>query len=500
VTGPPVSQPGSEAYPGRDLDILTGLRSGKRSYYPEYVRSTERLEHVVQELDGISRTLVRTAAGPRVLVEWVVRTAAAHLRADWLLFAVADGTLPAAHPRFLAVRDGELIDDEHGLTADVREQLAVLRTRPWEVEAPASGQGWVRVSMTLDDEPVGGIAARPGAGLEVAATDCAVLRVLANQAAVALHNSFLFHATAQLRGRSEQLYDATTQHARDLAARSAELAETQGQLVAAMQRQALDDERHRIARELHDSVTQSVLSIGMTIEVCRAELESMGGQGRKIAERLVPAKDLSRRAAEQLRTAIYALHRVADEPAAPLPILLQRLSTVHRPNDLHVRVMLLGQPIPLPPKVEQSILRWTGEALFNAAAHGEATRALVRLRYLANAVALSVSDNGTGDPAQLRRALRLSCAADLSGRHRGLANMQAMAEELDGTLSIRRSRSGGVLLRLSIPWPQRDSRQGIAVRLRGPEGLPEGGQRPLSSDEMGSDADLTDSTAVPWHA
>ena len=144
--------------------------------------------------------------------------------------------------------------------------------------------------MTLDDEPVGGIAARPSAGLEVAATDRAILRVLANQAAVALHNSFLFHATTQLRGRSDQLYDATTRHARDLAARSAELAETQRQLVAAMQRQALDDERHRIARELHDSVTQFVLSVGMTIEVCRAELESMGGPAGEIAWRLAPRR------------------------------------------------------------------------------------------------------------------------------------------------------------------------------------------------------------------
>jgi signal transduction histidine kinase len=155
-----------------------------------------------------------------------------------------------------------------------------------------------------------------------------------------------------------------------------------------------------------------------------------------------------------LRAAIYALHRPAEEPAGPLPVMLQRLSTVHRPNNLHVKVVLEGHPVPLPAKIEQSMLRWTGEALFNAAAHGEATRAVVRLGYLADTVTLSVSDNGTGDPAQLRRALRLSCAADLSGRHRGLANMLAMAEELDGTLSIRRSRSGGVFLRLTIPLPR----------------------------------------------
>jgi signal transduction histidine kinase len=463
VTGPPLTGSGHPDRPDGDLEVpdrpdgdlevLTGLRSGKRSYYPEYVRSAERIERAVQALDRISRVLVRTAAGPRTLVESVVRTATAHLGAEWLLFAVAEGVLPAARPRFLAMVGSELIDDESRLPADVAGHLAVLRSRPWEIESPDRGPGWVRVSMTLEDEPIGGIAARPCAGLEVAATDRAVVRVLANQAAVALHNSFLLQATTQLRGRSDQLYDATTRHARDLAARSAELAETQRQLVAATQRQVLDDERHRIARELHDSVTQSVLSIGMTIEVCRAELANMADPASRVAERLGPAKDLAQHAAEQLRTAIYALHRAADEPTGSLPVMLQRLSTVHQPTNLQVKVRLEGQPVPLPSDVEQSVLRWAGEALFNAAAHGKATYALIRLRYLADAMTISVSDNGTGDPAQLRRALRLSSGGDLSGLHRGLANMLDLAETLDGTLSIRQSRAGGVLLRLSIPLP-----------------------------------------------
>ncbi|MGO9159582.1 MAG: MadS family sensor histidine kinase [Streptosporangiaceae bacterium] len=445
--------PGDGGSAGRALEALTGIRSGKHSFYPEYVRSAERLEHAVRALDGISRALVRSTAGPRALVEWVVRTAAAHLSAELLLFVVADGVLPAARPRFLAVAGGRLVDDENALPAELRERLAVMRGRPWEAELAWASPGWIGVSMTLDNEPVGGIAVRPSAGLEVAATDRAILRVLANQAAVALHNSFLFHATTQLRGRSEQLFDATTQHARDLAARSAELAETQRQLVAVLQQQALDDERHRIARELHDSVTQSVLSAGMLVEVCRAELEALGGPAAKVAGRLAPARDLTRQAAEQLRASIYALHRPADESPGPLPVMLQRLAGAHQPMSLLVKVQVTGPTAALPPTVEQSLLRWTGEALFNAASHGRATRAIVRLRYLPGGVTLSVSDNGIGDPAQLRRALRMSSAADLSGRHRGLANMQAMAEELGGTLTIRKSRSGGVIIRVHIPLP-----------------------------------------------
>ncbi|GAA4146759.1 MadS family sensor histidine kinase [Actinomadura keratinilytica] len=441
--------------PTHDLGVLTGLRSGKRSFYPAYVRSTERLERTVKALDGISRALVRTAEGPRALVEAVVRAAAEHLQAHWLLLVVADGALRAARPRFLLYADDVLIDDEARLLAEPREHLAVLRSRPWEAATSAPDRAWVRAPMTLDDEPVGGIAARPGLGVEVADTDLAILRVLANQAAVALHNSYLFHAATMLRGRTEALSEAAERQARDLAARNAELAAVQERLFGAMRRQALDDERHRIARELHDSVTQYVLSAGMTVEVCRAELAARGGRSAEIAEQLAVAKDLNRQAVERLRAAIYALHHTSEEPAGPLPVMLQRLSTVHLPTDLDVRVRVEGGPVPLPPHAEQSVLRLVGEALFNAAAHGKANRALVRLRYRPAAVTVSVSDDGTGDPAQLRRALRLSRAADLSGRHRGLTNMVVRAEELGGRLSIVRSRMGGVMVRVEIPLPVR---------------------------------------------
>lgn len=438
-----------------DLGALTGLRTGKRSYYAEYVRSTERLERAVVALDGISRALVRTAEGPRTLVEAVVRAAAEHLQARWLLLALADGALRVARPRFLLLTNGELIDDPARVPADVRHHLHAVRTRPWEIEPHVGGDGWVRVPMTLDDEPVGGIVVRPAEGLEVADTDLSVLRVLANQAAVALHNSFLFHAATRLQGRTEQLSEAAERQARDLAARSAQLAETQAQLFGVVQRQILDDERHRIARELHDSVIQYVLSAGMTVEVCRAELAGGDERSREIAARLEPAKAMTRQAVERLRTAIYALHHTSEEPAATLPEMLERLSTVHLPTDLEVRVRIEGHPTPLSAAAEQSLLRLTGEALFNAAAHGKATRALVRLRYLPAEVTLGVSDNGVGEPAQLRRALRFSQAGDLSGRHRGLANMNLRTEELGGTLTIRRSRMGGIRLRVSLPRPGR---------------------------------------------
>ena len=188
--------------------------------------------------------------------------------------------------------------------------------------------------------------------------------------------------------------------------RDAELREARRRLTEAVQRQIIDDERHRIARELHDSVTQAVLSAGMTVEVCRSELTALGGPAAEVADRLAPARDLAQQAVAQLRSAIYALHHGPDEGPGSLPVLLERLSHVHLPTDVDVTVRVAGEPVELPVSAEHSLLRLTGEALFNTAVHGEADRAEVQLTYAPDRVVLAIADDGTGDPAHLRATLR----------------------------------------------------------------------------------------------
>jgi signal transduction histidine kinase len=206
----------------------------------------------------------------------------------------------------------------------------------------------------------------------------------------------------------------------------------------------LDDERHRIARELHDSVTQYALSAGMHIELVRSEIDD-----DRLRTQLDTAKDLTRRAVEQLRSAIYALH---DEHAEveDLPSMLRRLSGVHMPDELSVEVRIGGKPVALPARCEQSLFRIAGEALFNTAVHGEASRAVVRLAYSCAAVRLTISDDGVGRPEEVRRSLRAASATP-SGEHRGLVNMQARARELGGTVAFRRARLGGLQVQVDIP-------------------------------------------------
>ena len=76
---------------------------------------------------------------------------------------------------------------------------------------------------------------------------------------------------------------------------------------------------------------------------------------------------------------------------------------------------------------------------------------MVRLKYSLAGVSLWISDDGQGDPIQLRRLLRVEARGDSDGRHQGLASMARRAKDLGGTFAIRRSKLGGVRLEVRIP-------------------------------------------------
>jgi signal transduction histidine kinase len=433
-----------------DLASLTGVRSGKNSYYREFRRSSERLEAAVRSLDHISVALVRTVEGPRALLTAVVQAAAEHLQARWVVLAVADGCLPESRPRFLGLDEtGRVVDTVEALPEEARPWLARLRGDPPD-RAEAEGTGLVVVPMSIDGVPVGGVAGRAASRELTEPLDLSVLRILVNQAAVALHTASLYNSSVALRTRADQLTQEANQHARDLAVRSQELQSAQALLIAAREREALDVERHRIARELHDSVTQYVLSAGMAVEVARGELE-----GTDVARRLAEARDLTQHAVGQLRAAIYSLNQTGDGDAPVLPRLLEQACALHARPGLAVDLRLEGSPVALPVAAEQSLARLAGEALFNVSAHSGANRCVVRLSYGGSQIRLTVDDDGTGDPATLRTLLRVEEAGDVDGRHRGLVNMASRAAELGGSFAVRRSRLGGVRTLVQVPVVRR---------------------------------------------
>ncbi|WP_409365995.1 MadS family sensor histidine kinase [Mycolicibacterium canariasense] len=442
---------GSLRRPEPDLERLTGVRSGKGTFYPEFRVAALRTERVIAALDAISRALVQTVNGPENLVRAVAEAARTHLGAQWVLIALADGALPEARPRHLILdAEGHAYSFEglsgakhpvpHLPDAVLNRLNDILRGQLAQFRLPVIEPHHAHVPIELDGGVIGAFAAWTPTDRMLDGTDETVMRILSSQTAVALHNCELFQRAQTLLAQSE--------------ARNAELLATQRELGAAQQHQVLDSERHRIARELHDSVAQTVLSAGMQIEVCRSEIQARAGElagSSDLLDRLHTAKTLTRSATEQLRSAIYTLNQPGDAGRSTLPELMEQLATVHMPEDLRVCLKVEGVVAELPGEVEHALLRVAGEALFNTAMHGRATRAIVRLRYRPAAVTLSVSDDGTGDPDKLRLMLRMAQATDVDGHHRGLANMLARCREHGGTFAVQRSRIGGVRVVATIP-------------------------------------------------
>lgn len=430
------------------LSTLTGVRSGKKSYYVELRRTEERMTAAVRTLEGISSALVRTRENPRGLLLEVLHAAAGHLRSRWTMIALSSSALRGFRMRFLALSpSGRIVESDLSLPPALREELK--RQRKEASGEPVVRAGWVRVPMTLDGEVLGQLVASPPVDETVEHEDLWVLRILANQAAMSVHTATMYATASDLSGRAQELYDEIARSSEDLQARTAELQRVEGRLRVLSQRELLDAERHRIALELHDSVAQYVLSAGLAVDVCRAEAaDNSAAEGT--VERLMQARDLIGQAGEQVRSVIYALHHdPADEEIASLPSLLRGLAAQHRPG-LAVTVRVEGRPVPLDSKAEHALGRIAGEALFNVSIHGQATRAVVRLRYTDHGISLWISDDGTGDPRELRRKLRLEAAGTSDGRHQGLANMAHRADDLAGTLAIRRSNIGGVRIEVRV--------------------------------------------------
>ncbi|KYH46114.1 histidine kinase [Branchiibius sp. NY16-3462-2] len=440
----------------RDLESLTGVRSGKRSYYRELQRSDERLARAVTAMDSISRALVRTVEGPRGLLEEVVRAAREHWSAEWAVLALADGALPGSRPR-LIVHDaaGRTVSTALDLPDPIREEVQRLAAGDQAAGPQRVGTArWVRVAMTLEGTPIGGLSVyHRHAGGDVG-EDLAVLRILASQAAVSLHTSEQYQAGLALHRRAQQLNDQTAIQARFLAERTAALHVAERQLVVAGQRQLVDEERHRIARELHDTVSQQVLSVGMAVELARRDAQELGESASPIQDQLAVARDLSASAVEQLRQAIYALHQPHSDTVRTLPELLDALLDQHT-GSFETALRVEGDAVELAEDVHHELTRAVGEALFNAAVHAAATRVVVRVRYRPKLLIVTIADNGTGDPLALRQHLRVSARSAGDGRHRGLANMQERMTRLGGAIGFRRARIGGVRVELKLPLPVR---------------------------------------------
>src|SRR5215472_16980239 len=161
---------------------------------------------------------------------------------------------------------------------------------------------------------------------------------------------------------------------------------------SAVRQRLAEHQRNRLARELHDGAIQEVLAAGLAIDSCLADVTP----GTPLHARLEDAKQLTATAVRRLRSALQNLREGASTYDEDLPEMLRRLAVQHPARQSDVSVEVTGVPVPLTLTVRRALFQVASECVFNAALHGGARRAIIRLSYGRGAVSLCVADDGRG--------------------------------------------------------------------------------------------------------
>ena len=210
-------------------------------------------------------------------------------------------------------------------------------------------------------------------------------------------------------------------------------------------RGAVDAERARIARELHDIVSHNVSVMVVQAGAARRVLAT---EAEDATDALLAVESAGRDTMTELRHMLGLLAPSADgeDLLAPQPGLSRLGSLVDRMcfAGLPVEVRISGEPRPLPSGVDLTAYRIVQEALTNALKHGNGGKADVTVRYADHYLRVEVLNSG---PSVLTGAPPLESTKD----GRGLIGLRERVAVLGGDLDARRRLGGGFRVRARIP-------------------------------------------------
>jgi signal transduction histidine kinase len=201
-------------------------------------------------------------------------------------------------------------------------------------------------------------------------------------------------------------------------------------------RQAAQEERQALARDLHDAVTQSLYGASLIAEALPAVWQREPAEGLRNLERL---RRLVRAGLAEMRTLLFELRPSALE-AAPLPALIDRLAD-SLGGQLQVPIEVAVDDVDLPQEVKLAFYRVTQEAFSNIAKHARAQHVAVAMHADHDVVTLVIRDDGQGfDPAAV------------SGSRMGLRIMLERLERVGARLTV--DSAPGLGAAITAVWPQ----------------------------------------------
>lgn len=209
-------------------------------------------------------------------------------------------------------------------------------------------------------------------------------------------------------------------------------------LYAQAQEGAAYEERNRLARELHDSVSQALYGIALGTKTARALLDR---DPSKLKEPLDYILQLADAGLMEMRALIFDLRKDSLQEEGLLAALTRQTDSMGARYGITIHKDFCDEPL-LPLATKEGIYWVAREALHNIVKHAKATQIDLSLDCNTHSLWLEIRDNGLGfDPN-----------ADFKG-HMGLGNMRERTSRLGGTLEIESQPGGGTLVRVRVPRP-----------------------------------------------
>ncbi len=304
-----------------------------------------------------------------------------------------------SQPQENALWDRVIRDNQTLVVPDLLSTIEDQRVR--EAAYPSAVPTYIGVPIHAKGRLLGVLSVFGESVQKFSAEDIALLAVIADHIGVALE-------TSRLRRRAEQA--------------------------------AVMEERQRLARELHDSVTQALYSLTLFAE---AGQDSIHADDLSQAEHyLSRLGETAQQALKEMRLLIYELRPLTLQQEGLVGALRQRLETVERRARVETQ-LVVDAPLELPADVEQSLYRIAQEALNNALKHSAATQVTIHIGLEDRVLRLEVIDNGQGFDSQDSK--------ERTGI--GLASMRERAESLGGQLVVDSVPGQGTCVGVLIPLP-----------------------------------------------
>src|SRR5215207_1196309 len=325
----------------------------------------QRLVHAARELGGARYAALGVPDGEGAFARFITSG-----MSDELIAAM--GPLPRTHGLLGAM----LESPEPYRTPDIHTHV---RFRGWWPRAHPDMRSFLGVPIVARGGIIGALYLTDKEGADAFSdADERLIRLLAAHAAIAIEN-------ARLHERSREL--------------------------------SIVEERNRLARELHDAVTQQLFGVVLAAQSA-GELIARGEPAA--GEEVERVQALARGAMQELRKHVDVLRRVTGRP-------------------IELRI---AAPPPLGAAAAGQVFRIAQEALQNALRHAEAERIEVRLEGAGGKLVLTVADDGRGFDAS---------APMLRSRRLGLTSMEERAAEVGGRLAVRSQPGEGTTVRLEAP-------------------------------------------------